>query len=350
MTHRMSCLVAVLAASALAGCDSDAKSAGTKGDGGGATAGQDASSGQGRSDGGNGNGNGNAGDGGNGSAGDGGDSSGGDGAMPPGKKVTAIYGDLFAQVAGYRGNAEGAVLAVLTPDGMTTLSMQASGLAAIKMYTAHVHVAACADGDGGGHYLLDAASPAGETNEIWLKLDTDVNGRGRVVLTVPHALKEGAKSVVLHDTGGKNPKILCADLVGSVPFVTTGDATVLLGAMTAGVKNLAATGTMTRSGDGTTTAKIQVEGLKPSEEYYVHVHDEPCSVLPPGGGHYKNDYAEAMAVESNEIWLNFTSDAAGKGEAMVSSNHVARAEAQSMVIHGNDVAKTRLACIQLARK
>jgi hypothetical protein len=78
--------------------------------------------------------------------------------------------------------------------------------------------------------------------------------------------------------------------------------------------------------------------------YMVHVHDQPCAFA-SGGDHYKIDYAVDGAVASNELWLDLTSNDAGAGLQDASINHVARAEAQSIVVHAMD--KTRLGCIDL---
>ena len=67
-----------------------------------------------------------------------------------------------------------------------------------------------------------------------------------------------------------------------------------------------------------------------------------------GGGHYKIDPTMTTAMQSNEIWLSLMTDATGAGMQMVSiTNHLARPEAASIVIHDTDTAGTRLACIDL---
>ena len=39
--------------------------------------------------------------------------------------------------------------------------------------------------------------------------------------------------------------------------------------------------------------------------YGSHVHNLPCSV-DNGGGHYKLDPSEPTTIESNEMWVSFT--------------------------------------------
>jgi Cu-Zn family superoxide dismutase len=101
---------------------------------------------------------------------------------------------------------------------------------------------------------------------------------------------------------------------------------------------------MTRDVAPKTEVTLTVEGLKASTAYGVHVHDHSCAFKTPGGGHYELD-PTAAAGQANEIWLNFTSDASGKGTGTASPAHLARPEAGSIVIHDPDA--SRVACIDL---
>jgi hypothetical protein len=61
-----------------------------------------------------------------------------------------------------------------------------------------------------------------------------------------------------------------------------------------------------------------------------------------------SDPSMAAGMQSNEIWLSLTTDDTGGGTQMVSiTTHLARPEAASIVVHDNDMAGTRLACIDL---
>lgn len=92
------------------------------------------------------------------------------------------------------------------------------------------------------------------------------------------------------------------------------------------------------------------EGPRPRSGVVVFeveaLHARDCSTG-DGGGHYEIDPAVEGAVEDNELWLSVSTDASGVGTAEVASPHLARAEAQSVVIHDNDEAGTRLACFDL---
>jgi hypothetical protein len=50
-------------------------------------------------------------------------------------------------------------------------------------------------------------------------------------------------------------------------------------------------------------------------------------------------------MESNEIWLNFTTDNSGAGSAMTTVSHLARPDAASIVVHDTD--GQRLGCVDL---
>jgi hypothetical protein len=93
-----------------------------------------------------------------------------------------------------------------------------------------------------------------------------------------------------------------------------------------------------------TDATIEVANLIANTAYPIHVHDLSCA-LSSGGAHYKIDPQIATAEQTNEIWLNLTTDVNGNGNQQASVAHLARAEAGSIVIHDPDL--SRLACIDL---
>lgn len=262
------------------------------------------------------------------------------------KIISSIAGGSVSALpdAGAAGaNAKGAALLVRTLAGHGLVSVQVSGLGASKTYPTHVHVASCATG-AGGHYMFDpdAGADAGQSNEIWPTLTTDDAGQARAFVDVPMMLRDDAKAIVVHDPDAASAKMLCADLTVKAPYTTSGTANALPGA-DAGVAVMAS-GTMTRGDDGKTTVRVEIQQLQPTTMYMIHVHDQPCAAA-SGGGHYKLDYGMTAAVESNEIWLNLTTDAMGKADKTVVVDHLARAEAQAIVIHAMD--NTRLACIDL---
>ncbi|MEV3853248.1 superoxide dismutase family protein [Streptomyces sp. NPDC050095] len=96
--------------------------------------------------------------------------------------------------------------------------------------------------------------------------------------------------------------------------------------------------------------ELDVEGLAPGHAFGAHVHQKPCGVDPAAaGGHYQHvadPKRETEGNAANEVWLDFTTDAAGKGTATVRKSWgLRRGEAGSVVIH--DVpggAGTRVAC------
>jgi Cu-Zn family superoxide dismutase len=270
---------------------------------------------------------------------------GADGGMDAGAKtISSIYGGGVSVLDGGTSTAKGAALVVRTVAGHSLVSLQVSGLLQNKAYPAHVHVLPCAM-LAGGHYQHVADAGATDSNEVWPALMTDDAGQARAFLDVDKLLRDEAVAVVVHDPDMANAKMLCADLATKTPFTTSGTPKALAGATDAGVSEVTGTASLTRADNGATTATISVQKLKPDTDYMVHVHDQPCAFA-NGGGHYKLDYGVTTAVEANEIWLNLKTDATGAGTKTTSvSNHVARAEAQAMVIHAMDA--TRLACIDL---
>jgi Cu-Zn family superoxide dismutase len=116
---------------------------------------------------------------------------------------------------------------------------------------------------------------------------------------------------------------------------------------------------------GTTTA-IMVRGLEPNRAYGAHVHVRPCGADPLASGpHFQNvpdpvtpSTDPAYANPSNEVWLDFTTNALGIGRAV---SHVAwrfdGRPAASVVIHEHHThtapgeagtAGSRLACANVA--
>ncbi|MFJ8824777.1 superoxide dismutase family protein [Streptomyces sp. NPDC102467] len=103
-----------------------------------------------------------------------------------------------------------------------------------------------------------------------------------------------------------------------------------------------------QSGAGAgTTVSLSVKGLVPGHAYGAHVHQKPCGADPAAaGGHYQHVVDPAQANAENEVWLDFTTDASGRGAAMVRKTWALRpGAARSVVIH--DVpggAGARVAC------
>jgi Cu-Zn family superoxide dismutase len=119
-------------------------------------------------------------------------------------------------------------------------------------------------------------------------------------------------------------------------------------------------------GGTTTLVRLQVSGLIPNRRYGSHVHYLPCGATPAASGaHYQyvpdpatggsptvTSTNPAYANPRNEIWLDFTTNAAGSATAtsIVAWRMPTDRRAQSVVIHamGTDetgAAGARLACI-----
>jgi hypothetical protein len=100
---------------------------------------------------------------------------------------------------------------------------------------------------------------------------------------------------------------------------------------------------MVKTPDGKTIVTVHVEGLSPNTAYGSHVHQLPCGIS-DADGHYRNDPA-GPAAPPNEIWLGFTTNAAGVGNGKGTVGWVAGASAVSVVVHAPGGPK--IACADL---
>ncbi|WP_436500529.1 superoxide dismutase [Actinokineospora sp. HUAS TT18] len=104
------------------------------------------------------------------------------------------------------------------------------------------------------------------------------------------------------------------------------------------------------AGRGTAVALL-VHGLLPDRHYGAHVHVNPCGPLPADSGpHFQHDPA-AGANPTNEVWLDFTTDARGSAFTLtVVPWRFGGRPAGSVVIHDHHTAPDgtagpRLACL-----
>lgn len=96
-----------------------------------------------------------------------------------------------------------------------------------------------------------------------------------------------------------------------------------------------------------TAVYVEVKGLAPDTTYPTHVHNQPCSSTPPGGGHYQNTVSGPVDA-TNEMWPTVTTDDRGRGSGRAFHAFRARPEAQSVVIHHPANTSIRLACFDLS--
>jgi Cu-Zn family superoxide dismutase len=124
--------------------------------------------------------------------------------------------------------------------------------------------------------------------------------------------------------------------------------------------------------DGRTIVTLHVQGFAPSTEYGAHAHVKPCgdpATDPTGaaaGGHYGHVPASpgmpathpAIGNPQNEVWLDFTTNAAGQAHAKAVVDWQFRPEAagRSVIIHerhtstadgSHGVAGKRVACLDV---
>lgn len=276
----------------------------------------------------------------------------------PGPAATVTLQGTFApyaSAADIDNQIAGTASATITPAGTAAgvqVVLNVTGLDQANTYEAHIHSLPCAVNDAGGHYKIDPTiADTVVANEIWPTLQPDASGASQSNELFTHVPRMDAQAVVIHrmDTAsGTAPRVACADLVrGSYPdFETAGTAVVLQDGMDLGYSALSATASIVRRKDGSTRATLQASGLMASQVYPVHVHAQSCA-LENGGPHYKLDASVTDTVETNELWLNITADASGNGSAEIEADHLARPEAQAIVIHAAEDNTKRLACIDL---
>jgi Cu-Zn family superoxide dismutase len=97
---------------------------------------------------------------------------------------------------------------------------------------------------------------------------------------------------------------------------------------------------------GRTSVFVGARGLDPNTVYPVHVHNQPCSATPAGGGHYQHVIGGPVDAV-NEIWPKITTDKHGRGTGFATHGARARSDAMSIVIHNPADTSIRLACADL---
>lgn len=142
---------------------------------------------------------------------------------------------------------------------------------------------------------------------------------------------------------------------GSGQAAVTYDRTLVPEGSMAGVLSV------TRPQHGTVT-RLGVRGLVPNRAYGAHVHTRPCGQAGEDAGpHYQHVRGPsgdpAYANPDNEIWLDFTTNAAGTGFAVSRVDWTfGEREPGSVVIHDHHTATapgeagsagSRLACVTL---
>ncbi len=102
---------------------------------------------------------------------------------------------------------------------------------------------------------------------------------------------------------------------------------------------------MVRTPQNKTMVSLHVAGLHADQKYPSHIHNLPCEEK-GGGAHYQHEKGGNVDA-ANEIWLTFTTNNSGSGSQEASHAHLARPDAQSIVIHDNTSDKARIACLNL---
>jgi superoxide dismutase, Cu-Zn family len=96
--------------------------------------------------------------------------------------------------------------------------------------------------------------------------------------------------------------------------------------------------------DATSTVTLAVTGLVPNRTYGAHAHQKACGpAAADSGAHFQHEadpvtpsVDPAFANPANEVWLDFTTDAAGAGSVTATQAEwafTADRAAQSVVVH-----------------
>ncbi|GJF07813.1 superoxide dismutase family protein [Pseudonocardia sp. D17] len=121
-----------------------------------------------------------------------------------------------------------------------------------------------------------------------------------------------------------------------------------------------------RSGGGSSTVTLTVNGLLPDHHYGAHAHGKPCGAAPADSGpHFQNrkdpvspSVDPAYANPQNEVWLDISTGGSGAASATstVAWDFTDAAHPASVVIHANHTstepgkagtAGDRLACVNV---
>jgi superoxide dismutase, Cu-Zn family len=122
------------------------------------------------------------------------------------------------------------------------------------------------------------------------------------------------------------------------------------------------TGTAKAVKEGASGMRVDLDyaGLPANMAFGSHIHKLDCATN-MAGGHYQNNLNNVndagndptFANATNEVWMDFTTDATGKVKKSISSSFVPRAgEAKAIVVHAmstavGGVAGAKLACLNL---
>jgi Cu-Zn family superoxide dismutase len=94
--------------------------------------------------------------------------------------------------------------------------------------------------------------------------------------------------------------------------------------------------------DGHLRIELDVSGFPPTRKFGSHLHKLDCQDVLKAGGHYQNlpFPTGGMATDpvyanaTNEAWLDFTTDASGKGETILTVDWIPRSgEAKAIIFH-----------------
>jgi Cu-Zn family superoxide dismutase len=110
-------------------------------------------------------------------------------------------------------------------------------------------------------------------------------------------------------------------------------------------------------GGGTSIVTLRVEGLPSNRSFAAHLHRDSCATA-FGGPHYQAPDPSAPVVANadadHEVWLDFTTNASGRGSSDAKVSFQVLSGFRSVIVHQGDhtlvggTAGQRLACLDFA--
>jgi hypothetical protein len=232
----------------------------------------------------------------------------------------------------------------------STLEMDLAGLDTEFDYEYRIATIPCEVNGDNFQYLIDQSIGELPENVISEVFSPMPDGTATPSFQADFRLREDAQAVFLSLVPDTEPPqsvlFSCASIVRDpAPISTARGSGSLLPAGMDRTPLMTSSATLTRNLDETTRVELSISDSSPDTLHPVHVHDRPCSI-DTGGGHYKRDRSVAETLEENEIWIPVTTDESGAASAEILVEHLARPDAQALVIH-DEADGERLACIDL---
>jgi hypothetical protein len=188
-----------------------------------------------------------------------------------------------------------------------------------------------------------------------MKLSSTVLCAGLALLTSAGAVGCGA------DDKGASEGVMLASSQNSPLFRYLDPYAPMMAGTPNPIGNMAFASAEAFNDDDHLRIELTVTGFPPTRPFGSHLHKLDCQDVMKAGGHYQNTPfpSGGMATDpnyannTNEAWLDFTTDAAGNGEKVLTVDWIPRSgEAKAIIIHDmlsgvGGVSGAKLACLPI---